>query len=159
MDAELQRRSALGCELVTETARSFGQVCLKVTGASMIPAIWPGDIITVRRHEKGALRRGQIVLYSQERRLVAHRITYISGDFFTTRGDALLRDDPPINESDIVGQIVSLVRNGRSMTLYQSSWQRAFSSVLRRSDFCLRMTLRLRHRLWRQTNGEKVWAN
>ena len=148
MAMEPQQRSELGCELVADVARSFGEVRLKVTGASMIPSIWPGDVITVR-HDAASLRPGQIVLYSREGRLVAHRITRVQGDLLSTRGDSVPSDDPPIHASDIVGQVISVARNGHRVHLNQSSWRRAGSSILRRSDFCLRMALRLHNCLRR----------
>jgi signal peptidase I len=154
MPVGLQQRSALGCELVTEVAHSFGEVCLQVTGSSMIPAIWPGDVVAVRRSELGKLRPGQIVLYRQERGLVAHRIVHIQGNLLTTRGDTLWDDDPPVKASDLVGQVLSLVRNGQRVNLRQSSWQRISASILRHSDLCLRMTLRLGLRLRRQGTEE-----
>ena len=50
MIADLQQCTALQCELVADVARAFGEVRLRVTGASMLPAIWPGDIlVTVQR--------------------------------------------------------------------------------------------------------------
>jgi len=133
--------------------RNFGEVRLKVTGASMIPAIWPGDVITVHSCDMGDLQPGEIVLYRREGTLVAHRIAWIRGDLLSTRGDALQHDDLPIGESEIVGK-VCLVRNGRCINPSQSSWQRAGSSILRRSDFCMRMTLRLGRRLRR--HGDRV---
>lgn len=158
MDVGSQQRSALGRELVADVARSFGEVRLKVTGASMIPAVWPGDVIAVRRRAMAELHPGQIVLYRREGKLVAHRITCIRGDLLTTRGDSLQSDDPPIRESHLVGQVVCLVRNGRRVHLNQSWWQRVSSSILRRSDFCMRMTLRLGRRLRRFGSGEMSWA-
>jgi hypothetical protein len=43
--------------------------------------------------------------------------------------------------------VVALVRNGHCVHLSQSPWQRVSSAILRRSDFCMRMTLRLGRRL------------
>src|SRR5271157_314954 len=120
MEMEPQPRSVLACELVADLVHNFGEAHLKVTGASMIPAIWPGDVITVRRREMAELQPGQIVLYRREGVLVAHRIRCVRGDLLTTRGDSLECDDPPITESDIVGQVVYLVRNGRRVHLKQS---------------------------------------
>jgi hypothetical protein len=120
----------------------------------MIPAIWPGDVVAVRRSELGELRLGQIVLYRQERGLVAHRIVHIHGDLLTTRGDTLQSDDPPVKASDLVGQVVSLIRKGQRVNLRRSWWQRISAFILRHSDLCLRMTLRLRLRLRRQGIGE-----
>jgi signal peptidase I len=147
MSEESQQRLELGCELVTDVARSFETVCLKVTGSSMIPAIWPGDVLTARNCDIHEIQPGQIVLYRRQKGLVAHRATHVTGYLLITRGDTLQNDDPPIQASDIVGQVVSLVRNGRPVNLRHTPWQRFSSSVLRRSDFCLRMTLRLGRRL------------
>ena len=36
-------------DLAAEVLRQFGEVRLKVTGASMLPSVWPGDVLTVRR--------------------------------------------------------------------------------------------------------------
>lgn len=151
MAMEPQQRSEVACELVAEVARSFGEVRLKVTGASMIPSLWPGDIITVRR-DATSLKPGQIVLYRREGRLVAHRITRVRGDLLSTRGDSLPCDDPPIHAPDIVGQVISLVRHGCRVHLKQSVWQRAVSCTVRHSDFCLHMMLRGGIR-WRSFHG------
>lgn len=158
MGLELQQRSTLGGELVAEMADRFGEVRLKVTGASMIPAVWPGDILTVRRCDISEMHPGQIVLYRREEKLVAHRITCVRGDLLTTQGDSLPHEDPPIRESNIVGLAVLLVRNRRRLHLKQSRWQRVGSSILRRSDFCTRMTLRLGRRLRPSGNREISWA-
>lgn len=149
----MEQRSAAGCELVADVVRGFGSARLKVTGASMIPALWPGDVITVRHDAAAGLLPGQIVLHRREGKLVAHRIVHIHNDSFFTRGDALPQGDPPISESDIVGKVVAIVRNGRIAHLRQPRWQRAFSWWLRRSDFCLRMALRWHNRMRRM-----AWA-
>ena len=151
MAMEPQQRSELGCELVAEVAHSFGEVRLKVTGASMMPSIWPGDVIIIRR-DAANLQPGQIVLYRREGSLVAHRITRVRGDLLSTRGDSLPCDDPPIQTADIVGQVISVVRQGCRVHLKQSVWQRAVSSTVRHSDFCLHMMLRVGLR-WRSFHG------
>jgi signal peptidase I len=146
---ELQQRSATGCHLVADVVRGFGEVRLMVTGSSMVPAIWPGDVIIVHSIDKMNLQVGQVILYRREGRLVAHRITRVHGDLLITQGDTLQHEDPPVRGTDIVGPVVSLIRNGRHVRLLQSSWQRIGASILQQSDGCLRMTLRLGHRLRR----------
>lgn len=89
---------------------------------------------------------------------MAHRITAVQGNHLTTRGDSLQCDDPPVTEFDIVGQVVGIVRDGRRVRLDRSVWQSACSSILRHSDFCLRMAVFLGYRLRRATNGEMSWA-
>ncbi len=70
----------------------------------------------------------------------------------------MLCEDPPVKDSEIVGEVVGLLRNGRSMDLNQSHWQRVSSSILRRSDFCMRMTLRLGRRLHSVARREISWT-
>jgi signal peptidase I len=149
----------LGCELIADLASNFGQVRLKVTGASMIPAIWPGDVITVRHSGIADLKSGQIILLTREGNLVAHRVACVCDDFLITRGDSLQDDDPPITESDLVGEVVCVIRNGSRVHLKHSSWQRVGSFILRRSDFCLRMALRLGRRLRRPGRGRGSWVS
>jgi signal peptidase I len=149
IDVEFQKRTALGCELVAEVVRRFGGARLNVSGGSMLPAVWPGDVITVRPHNIATLRPGHVVLYRREGRLVPHRITCIRGGVLTTRGDSVGNDDPPVSESDLVGQVVCVEHDGRCLELKQSSWQRMGSFLLQRSDFCRRLVLclgRLRRR-------------
>jgi signal peptidase len=129
--------------LVADVADNFGEVRLRVTGASMVPAIWPGDILTVRRVDPEELRPGQIVLYRRQANLIAHRVTRVVADHVVTRGDTLPVADAPASMDDVVGRVVSLERNGRRVCPQETLWPAAVSLILRRSDFCLRVALRL----------------
>ena len=79
-------RDTLGCELVAEVLRSFGQVRLRVNGASMLPTVLPGDILTVCRHDTTEPLPGDIVLFGRDGRLVAHRIVEVRGPGSEVRG-------------------------------------------------------------------------
>ena len=160
MDFHPKQRPEYGCELVADVAREFGEVRLKVTGCSMIPAVWPGDEVVVQRRETPELRRGQIVLCRRQGKLVAHRITRVGEALLHTRGDSVVKDDAPWQASDVVGEVVQVIRNGRSVGLKQSLWQRAGASVVRRSVFWLRVTLHVgqwSHRLQRAGSREISW--
>ena len=67
--------------------------------------------------------------------------------------------DPPFTTSEILGQVVSILRNGRNISLEQTFWQRAVSAILRRSDFCMRMTLRIGRRWHGIRRMELLWAS
>jgi signal peptidase I len=143
MAIEFQQRSELACELAADVAQSFGEVRLKVTVTSMLPTLWPGDIITVQRRDMAALQLGNVVVYRREGMLVTHRVTHIRGDRLITRGDSIRYNDLPVNQSEIVGQAAFIDRNGRRMHLNQSCWQRIGSFLLRRSDFYRRIVVRV----------------
>jgi len=145
MSKELDR-NAICCELVEDVARTTGEVRLRVTGASMLPAIWPGDVLTVKNCADSDLQPGNIVLYRRDGRVTAHRIESLSPGRVNTKGDSQVNADPPIAQSEIVGLVVSISRNGRTILPAQTQGQRFASSLLSRSDFLMRVTLGLRRR-------------
>ena len=137
-------QTAVKCGLVAEVARTFGEVRLKVTGTSMLPSMWPGDILTVRRRIVEELSPGQIVLCYRDRGFVAHRLVRKRGDVLITRGDSLSDEDRPFREDEVLGEVVSILRDGRPIAPYQDWWLSACSWILRHSELCTRMLLRLR---------------
>lgn len=154
MNADAQRRAAC-CELVSNVARDSGEVCLKVHGVSMLPAVWPEDVVTVRPSNFAELRRGEIVLFRRDDGLTLHRIIQIAADHVITRGDTLLCDDRPVRDVEIVGKLVSIDRRGRQVGLGRPVWQRLMGLLLQRSDFSLRVVLGVRARL-RRWSGAPV---
>src|SRR5438034_11439169 len=143
-------RAAAHRELFAEAARKFGEIRFKATGDSMLPSVWPGDLLTVRRQSFSEFRRGQIVLYErvdnggENIQLVAHRVVDCGGGQFITRGDSLARNDAPVHEDQILGRVVSVSRGARPIGLDFTRSRRLAAWVLRRSDLagrgCLRFT-------------------
>jgi signal peptidase I len=142
------RRSSASCELVAEVARSSGEVQLKLTGTSMVPAVWPGDVVTVRHCNVSQLKPGHIVLYCGESSLTAHRLLRFSNDLLILQGDSLPSCDPPMQAFGVVGRVVSIVRNGRPVSLKRKFRHRLVSSIVRRSELCRHVTLRLGSGPW-----------
>src|SRR2546428_275960 len=151
-------RAAAHRELLAEVARKFGEIRFKATGDSMLPSVWPGDLLTVRRQSFSEFRHGQIVLYErvasgqwpvagENAQLVAHRVVDCSGDRsprqLITRGDSLPCNDAPVHEDQILGRVVSISRNGRPIDLDFTRSRRIAAWVLRRSDLAGRVLLRL----------------
>jgi hypothetical protein len=151
MDAQTHR-SVVCCELTHSVVCTYGEVRLKVTGSSMLPAIWPGDEITVVRTEYVALQPGQILLYHRNNGLTAHRIRQIERDYLITCGDSLLYPDAPVRPGEVVGRVVSILRNGRSICLKPSHASSILARILCRSNFSRRFALHLIHRSVRHYN-------
>jgi hypothetical protein len=135
---------AAKCDLAAEVIRRFGELRLQVTGASMLPSVWPGDVLTVRRRSAAELPAGRIVLCYRNGRFVAHRLVGKRGEHLVTRGDAHTFEDIPFHNEDVLGEVVGIRRGGRSVRLSPVWWQRAASSVAARSEACTRTLLRLR---------------
>jgi hypothetical protein len=133
-----------GCDLVAEVVLATGSATLKVTGLSMLPAIWPSDVLTVNRVSPKLLEPGQIVLYRRNGKLTAHRIVQVAHDHFLTRGDCVPSLDPPVPFSAMVGQVVAVSRNGRAVKFQPSQWQRTAAWFLRHSELSIRLLLHFR---------------
>jgi hypothetical protein len=78
----------------------------------MLPAIWPGDILDIRRCRIGAVRTGEIALFECYGRLVAHRVIGRQGSALITQGDTLPAPDPPVTEAELLGTVL-MIRRGR----------------------------------------------
>ena len=151
MGSPTDLRDMVKRSLVAEVACKFGQVQLKVTGTSMIPSVWPGDILTVKRSSAAEVAPGQIILCYRDQGLVAHRLARKTGNVLITRGDSLPCDDPPFNEDELLGRVVSIVRNGRRIDPSRAWWLRAGGWILRHSQLSTRVLLGLRTRLRAKT--------
>jgi hypothetical protein len=131
-------------ELAAEVIREFGEVRLRVTGTSMLPAVWPGDVITARRQSVAELSPGQIVLCYRNQTFSVHRVIGKCENGLITRGDSLAYDDPPFRDAEVLGAVISIDRGGRSVELSSAWWHGAVSRMVQRSELCTRMLLRLR---------------
>jgi signal peptidase I len=143
-------------ELAVEVARTFGRLRLRVTGTSMMPAIQPGDLLSIDRVNLRDTSPGEIVLFARGGRLFAHRIVHASGGdsdpCLVTRGDRLIETDPPVFQSELLGRVTSIERAGSQVRSRPGSWldgpNRVLGCFLRSSDratvFYLRVTA-----LWR----------
>jgi len=132
------------CELMAEVVRGAGWARLRVTGFSMLPAIWPGDVLTLRRHSGDLVRAGQIVVTLGDGRLTAHRVIFApggAGERVITRGDSVPSADPAVAAGEILGEVVGICRRGRAVRVESRGWQRGVAWALRRSEVCTRLLM------------------
>lgn len=113
----LSPKNAVKCGLAGEMLRRFGTLRLQVTGHSMLPSIWPGDILVIEHGHLGEVSAGDIVLYAREGRLCAHRVIRKDGDLenprLVTQGDAMLTADPPIAAEEFLGKVSQIFHAGK----------------------------------------------
>jgi signal peptidase I len=83
----------------------------------MLPTLWPGDTLVVEAVDCSAVRSGDIVLFTRHRRFVAHRVIEkrSAGRGIETRGDAMRQMDAPVSSRELLGRVVSIERNGKSI--------------------------------------------
>jgi signal peptidase I len=141
--------TTLACGLAGEVVRTFGEVRLRVFGTSMVPSILPGDVIFVRHAGLFEMSPGEIVLYSREGRLFAHRVVTRAGSperpFLITRGDRLYHTDPPVSSSELLGRVNFIERRQKRFrpATGLSIWRRKIVLLLRSSDRVTYLYLRL----------------
>jgi signal peptidase I len=145
----LDEAQALKCDLAGEVLRSSGTLRLQVVGWSMLPIIWPGDTVVVERASKADVLDGDVVVFSNGRRLVAHRVVTKdsgSGDSMVqTKGDALSRLDAPVAHDEVLGKVAFIMRKGKRVKLATSLRlpERAVAAVFRRSTLAARVVVRV----------------
>ncbi len=110
------KENAVKCELAGEILRRFGSLRLQVKGHSMLPSVWPGDVLLIKRCHFSQISSGDIVLYAREGRFFAHRVIGASVDLveprLVTQGDALPSEDCPISPVEFLGKVSQIVRAG-----------------------------------------------
>ncbi|MGH9681443.1 MAG: hypothetical protein ACRD4Y_15965, partial [Candidatus Acidiferrales bacterium] len=119
MEEIVKAADGIGCDLASEVARTYGELRLRVFGTSMAPSLLPGDLISVRRAQISEISIGDVILYSRNARLFAHRViarTRNSGQpCLITRGDRLRQDDPQVSSAELLGRVVSVERGLRQV--------------------------------------------
>jgi signal peptidase I len=98
--------------LAAEVLRRFGELRLQVTGSSMVPSLWPGDLLLIRRAQMRQLSCGDLVLFCRGNRFFVHRALAVSPNQVLTRGDALATCDAAVTCDELLGRVTSIERDG-----------------------------------------------
>ena len=149
--------SAEGSALVAETLRASGCSRLRVHGESMLPALWPGDVVEIASCSPEDVRPGEIVLALRDGRLFLHRFV---GRFnapckpsgFLLRGDSMPGPDPRFPPGAMLGRLVRRVGEERGVAaVTQRRWfavkcSRALGALFCHSGVARRLALKLHSR-------------
>ena len=148
MDSTLDGGDGSKNELAAEAVRSLGALRLRVTGSSMLPAIRSGDILLIRHCDADEPVVGDVVLFTRERRLFAHRVVARSGAGLVTQGDGVPQSDPRVDGTELLGKVLQVLRRGRCLPMRRkpSFAGRITAALVRRSALAGRLITRL-HRL------------
>jgi hypothetical protein len=92
-------------ELATEVLNSGGTIRLHAMGTSMLPSIWPGDLLSIEHKPGKEIVPGDIVLVARDERFVVHRLIEKSTSRWITRGDSLPQNDAPVAEVQVLGRV------------------------------------------------------
>ena len=135
------------CSLAAEVLSRQGNFTMKAFGTSMLPALWPGDLVVIQSCRFEDAQPGDIVLYSRAGRFFLHRV--ISKDSIggneqlITRGDSMPAPDPPVRPDKVLGTVMQVGHaDGTFTSVRQLSMPaRIFGWILGHSNLCLRVIL------------------
>jgi hypothetical protein len=139
-DARLDLAQEVRLNLAADVLHRFGEVRFVAHGSSMIPSIYPGDLLTVRSESIADARCGEIVLFLLSGRFFVHRVMRKWPErnriVFATRGDALSQEDPSVDASQLLGRVTSILRHGKKVKLATrfNPWTKFLRWGVRNSD-------------------------
>ena len=113
--AVVQTEDSLKCALAGAALRASGSLRLRVTGSSMIPSIWPGEVIAIRHCGMEQVRVGDIGVFLRYGRIFAHRVVSAQ-PVLITQGDAVPAPDPPVTTDEFLGKVTSIERRGKRIS-------------------------------------------
>ena len=126
-------------DLCEEVLRQGKSVRFRAPGRSMYPTIREDEAITVEPIEPSLISVGDIILYRQDKSVVAHRVVRIHSTrpetplpcvresrplslaacpSFVTRDDTWGKEEALVSGEQILGKVVSVERNGRVFDPY-----------------------------------------
>src|SRR5574337_1632039 len=110
--------------VTTKLLREGYSVRFQAKGASMFPTIDDSETVVVEPVAPSHVKRGDIILYRRHGGMIAHRVVCIARTkqraltpVLTLRGDASDFPDEPVEVSRVLGKVVAVERDGRSVRL------------------------------------------
>ena len=104
--------------LAAELLRGHGTLHLKARGTSMLPSVWPGDLVTIQSVADDEAVVGDILLVLRDNRFFVHRLVErrLVQDclLLIMKGDAMPHNDPPATASQLLGRVTRIRRSNRS---------------------------------------------
>ena len=133
--------------LFLDLLRQQGRCCLRVSGTSMLPTLWPGDFVRVKSPSSPSV--GEIVLCRRGGRFFLHRLVAVAdqpGGEFVARGDSMPQADAPGAVDEIVGVLDGVGRgaNWVGVPRRPPMWSKLAGSLLARSSGLVRVAIRVR---------------
>ncbi len=149
------------CSVAAQALQSWGSLRLRARGTSMLPAVWPGDVLTLRTLPFDRTMPGDLVLYMRRGRFFVHRVVRKSDRqedaHLITRGDCMRREDAPVLAAQLLGKVTEVRRTGLPFSpgTEFSFFRRMLAWTLCRSSFLQRAALWLHHRCERHRSGSE----
>jgi hypothetical protein len=139
--------------LAAEVLRTTGTVRLAALGYSMLPTLWPGDLLTIEAKSFDQVQVGDVVLFAREDRFFIHRILCkkdLEGrTYLVARGDAMPEADMPVYPGELLGKAISVEYDDETFAIPAcSGLRRQVGLLLAHSDRLRSLALRCHD--WRE---------
>lgn len=154
-----ESREQLKHSLAADVLRTAGRFRLAAFGYSMLPTLWPGEVLTIESQFLEQVQPSEVVLFSREGRFFIHRVVRKvkmgPETRLITRGDALPSADATVFPLEFLGKIISVRRGDRDIPVPSCSpWRRLTGLALTYSVHLRSLALRWRA-LWSTASGSK----
>jgi hypothetical protein len=93
--------------LAAASLRDNGRLRLQLRGESMLPTLWPGDVVEIASCSVDDVHPGEIVLALRAGRFFLHRFINRRPGSFQLRGDSMPGSDPQFPNDALLGRLVS----------------------------------------------------
>jgi signal peptidase I len=154
-------RSALVADVLRREVGLMRQLVRgEIRGESMLPALWPGDVVEIESCSLEDVEIGEIVLAQRDDRLVMHRLIARCGqNNFLLRGDSVPCPDPQLSREALLGRLVRRIDGRRSLPAsplrsgFGAKWSRAAGLLLCHWGLARRLVLEVRSRRKKSARG------
>jgi ATP-binding cassette subfamily B protein len=152
-------------ELVDRLLEDDHQLIFRMKGYSMYPCLRPGDKGIVEKCAPIALRPGDIIVFYQQERLVAHRLIKRTETGFLTKGDHTTFYDAAVPADQLVGKLVSFDRGGKHFSTDSIAMRRIARFALKSGSLFTRLNrfrslfIRLRMRIQAYRSSAARYSN
>lgn len=117
----LNRKVKMG--LIKQALGKKETIALVMQGKSMEPFLREGDYLFISKCRLQDYEFADIIAFETNATnmgLIVHRILNKRGDYFFTKGDASLRRDPPVAFSKVLGKLITVNRNDKTLGVEKS---------------------------------------
>jgi hypothetical protein len=158
--ASSSRWSTERSALAVETLRRTGHLQLRAHGESMLPALWPGDVVEIKSCTLQDLHPGHIVLALRDGRFFLHRLVEPGSEQgFVLCGDSMPGSDPFFPSEALLGRLVSNEGSERAFSKaalcpgFGAKLSRALGIFLCHCNIARRLALKLHS--WRSASASE----
>lgn len=113
----LEDNNIKGRQLLTKLLRSGETTDVTANGLSMFPFLLPSDVLRVKPISPNQLKRGQIIVYELNHKIISHRYIKKIDGLILCKGDGLIHYDNPISEEKLLGVVIARTRKGKTKPL------------------------------------------